>query len=418
MTLSAAYPKAMEPKAVFPEGAAAMTTEEIRALNDECIINTYGTRRLALVRGEGARVWDADGREYLDFMGGIAVAALGHCHPAVTQAITEQARTLVHVSNLYYIEPQVRLAQLLCENTFADRWFFCNSGAEANEAAFKIARRYWSQKGTPKPVIVTAHHSFHGRTLAAVTATGQPKYHEGFEPVMPGFKYVEYDNLPGLSQAITPDVGAVLLEPIQGEGGVRIPSEGYLAGVRDLCTKRGVLLILDEVQTGMGRTGTFFNYMQHGIAPDILTAAKGLGNGVPIGAMGCTEEVSTGFSTGSHASTFGGNPLCSAAAYAAVSAVLAPGFLERAADVGRHFADGLRKLQRKHAAIVEVRAKGLMVGVELNKAVGPLINLLIDEGVIAGPAGPNVLRFVPPLIITTEQADSANGALDKALGQF
>jgi acetylornithine/N-succinyldiaminopimelate aminotransferase len=294
---------------VFPqgpmEGVHAMDTAAIQALNDRHVINTYGTRKLALARGEGCRVWDAEGREYLDCFAGIAVCNLGHCHPAVTEAICEQARTLVHCSNLYYIEPQARLAELLAKHSFAPRWFFANCGATANEAAIKLARRYWAQKGTPKPHILTALSSFHGRTLAAITATGQSKFHEGFEPLVPGFTHVPYDDVAALEAAITPETGAIMLEPIQGEGGVRIPAADYLAKVRALCDKHKLLLILDEVQVGMGRTGTLFAHEQSGITPDIVTLAKALGNGVPIGAMGCTEEVSSGFSIGSHATTFG-----------------------------------------------------------------------------------------------------------------
>ena len=305
-----------------------MNTERIRELNDQHIINTYGARKLALVRGEGVKLWDADGKEYLDFFAGIAVTNLGHCHPAVTEAICKQAATLVHVSNLYYIEPQVLLADLLSKHTFAPRWFFCNCGATANEAAIKLARRYWFQKGTPRPEIVAMEHSFHGRTVAAITATGQPKYHEGFAPLVPGIHHVPYDDLEALRKAITPEVGAVMMEPIQGEGGVRVPSEGFLPAVRALCNERNVLLILDEVQTGMGRTGKFLAHEHYGVTPDIVTLAKGLANGVPMGALGCTEEAASGFSVGSHACTFGGNPLSSAAALATLQVLLAPGFLD------------------------------------------------------------------------------------------
>ncbi len=380
-------------------------TDALRARNDQCIINTYGTRNLALTRGEGVRVWDADGKEYLDFFAGIAVCNLGHAHPTVTEAIREQAGKLLHVSNLYYIEPQIQLAEMLCANCFADRWFFCNSGAEANEAAIKLARRYWAQKGTPKPGIVTARESFHGRTLAAITATGQPKYHEGFAPMVPGFTYVPYNDVAALEAAVTPETGAVLLEPIQGEGGVRVPHASYLKQVRALCDAKKILLILDEVQTGLGRTGTLFAHQDYGMTPDIMTLAKGLGNGVPIGAMGCTEEAASGFGPGSHAATFGGNPLSCAAAVATLEAILAPNFIESAAAVGEYFVDGLKDLAKDNDDIVEVRGKGLMIGVEFKETVMPLVGKLIASGVICGPAGPNVLRFVPPLIITNDQVD-------------
>ncbi|MEX2016340.1 MAG: aspartate aminotransferase family protein [Candidatus Hydrogenedentales bacterium] len=397
---------------------ATLSTDDIRELNDRHIINTYGPRKLALVRGEGTRVWDADGKEYIDFFAGIAVCNLGHCHPAVTEAIAEQARTLVHVSNLYYIEPQAKLAALLSEHCFADRWFFCNGGAEANEAAIKLARRYWAQKGTPKPDFITALQSFHGRTLATLTATGQPKYQQGFEPLVPGFTYVPYDDVDAIAKAITPQVGAIILEPVQGEGGVRVPVANYLKAVRAFCDKHGILLILDEVQTGLGRTGTLFSHTQSGITPDIMTLAKGLGNGVPIGAMGCTEEVASGFSVGSHACTFGGNPLSTAAALATLDVLLADGFIEAAAEVGAYFAERVQALAQTHKAIKQVRAKGLMIGVECDKAVTPLIGAMLDAGVICGPAGPNVLRFLPPLIITREDVDTVVGRLAQCLKNF
>ena len=393
-----------------------MNTSEIQALNDKHTINTYGARKLALVRGEGVKLWDADGIEYLDFFAGIAVTNLGHCHPEVTEAVCAQARKLVHVSNLYYIEPQVELAALLCRVSFADRWFFCNGGAEANEAAIKIARRYWAQKGSPKPVILSAHQSFHGRTLATITATGQPKFHQGFEPLLPGIGYFPFDDIAALGSLITPEVGAVLLEPIQGEGGVRVPSESYLKQVRELCTKKNVLLMFDEVQTGLGRTGKLFAHEHYGITPDIMTLAKGLGNGVPIGAMGCTEEVASGFTPGSHACTFGGNPLSSAAALATMKALTRPGFIEAAAKTGAYLFDRLGAMARKFDSVVDVRGKGLMAGVEMKDAVAPIIGKMIEARVICGSAGPNVLRFLPPLIVTEDHVDRAVAALETILG--
>jgi len=394
-----------------------MNTDAIQALNDQYVINTYGARKLALVRGEGARLWDADGREYLDFFAGIAVTNLGHCHPAVTEAVCRQARTLVHVSNLYYIEPQVQLAELLGKHSFAPRWFFCNGGAEANEAGIKLARRYWAHQGTPKPGIVTAHQSFHGRTLATITATGQPKYHQGFEPLLPGVAYVPFNDVDALAEAITPEVGLVLLEPIQGEGGIRVPAEDYLRRVRALCDEKNVLLMLDEVQTGLGRTGKLFAYEHYGIAPDIMTLAKGLGNGVPIGAMGCTEEAASGFSVGSHACTFGGNPLSTAAAVATMEALTQPGFIEEAAAVGAQLFESLAPLAEKYDGIVEIRGKGLMVGIEMKDAVAPIVERMLAAGIVCGPAGPNVLRFIPPLVVTKDDVARVVAALDQALGE-
>jgi acetylornithine/N-succinyldiaminopimelate aminotransferase len=393
-------------------------TDEIKALNDAHIINTYGARSVAISRGEGMYLWDADGKEYLDFFAGIAVCNLGHCHPAVTQAICDQAKKLVHVSNLYYIEPQTLLAAALSQHAFADKWFFCNGGAEANEAAIKLARRYWHMQGTPKPHIVTAHASFHGRTLATVTATGQPKYHDGFHPMMPGFHYVPFGDLAALEAAITPEVGAILLEPIQGEGGVRTPPDGYWPAVRNLCDERGVLLILDEVQTGLGRTGTLFAHQGYGITPDIMTLAKGLGNGVPIGAMGCTDRVATGFEPGSHACTFGGNPLSAAAALATMRALTAPGFLEKAAESGAYLFAELAKVAETSPSVVDVRGKGLMAGVEFTQPVAPLVKNLIAAGIICGPAGPNVLRFLPPLIVEKTHIDRMIAILKACLGEL
>lgn len=395
-----------------------MHTADIKALNDQHVLNTYGARRLAFVRGSGTKLWDAEGNEYLDCFAGIAVANLGHCHPAVTEAIVHQAQTLVHVSNLYYIEPQVELAKLLCAHSFADRWFFANCGATANEAAIKIARRYWSQKGTPKPEIITALDSFHGRTMATITATGQPKYQEGFGPMLPGIKYVPYDDVDALAAAIGPETGAVMLECVQGEGGVRVPKADYIANVRALCEKKKVLLILDEVQTGMGRTGKLFGHQHTGVTPDIVTLAKGLGNGVPIGAMGCTEEVASGFAPGAHATTFGGNPLCSAAALATVRELVKPGFLDEAAAKGAYFMDALRRLAAKRPHIKEVRGLGLMIGVELKDKSAPIIQGMLERGVICGPAGLNVLRFLPALVITREEIDTVVSTLDAVLGEY
>lgn len=395
-----------------------MDLSEMKAGSAANIINTYGERRLSLVRGEGTKLWDSTGREYLDFFSGISVTNLGHCHPAVTKALCAQANRLLHVSNLYYIEPQVQLAALLCAHSFADRWFFCNSGAEANEAAIKIARRYWVEKGSSRPVILTARRSFHGRTLTTLAATAQPKYQEGFEPLPPGFKYVEYNNVDSLRAAMRPEVGAVMLEPVLGESGIVVPDESYLAEVRALCNEHDAVMILDEIQTGSGRTGKLFAYMHSDITPDILTVAKGLGNGVPIGAMGCTEALAAGFAPGTHGTTFGGNPLCTAAALATMRTITEPGFLEQASEVGAHFAAGLKALVPKFDSILTVRVKGLMYGVEFTKSVNPLIDAMAEAGVICGPAGPQVLRFLPPLIINTVDADEVLTKLETALGAF
>ena len=395
-----------------------MNTSEIQALSNQFILNTYGQRKIALTRGEGATLWDAEGREYMDFFAGIAVCNLGHAHPAVTEAICEQAKKLLHVSNLYLIEPQVKLAAALSQQCFATKWFFCNGGAEANEAAIKLVRRYWTQKGTPKPVIISANASFHGRTLATVTATGQPKYHEGFAPLPQGFVHVPYGDVDAIAAAITPDTGAVLLEPVQGEGGVRVPAADYLQKVRALCDAKGILLILDEVQTGLGRTGKLFAHQHTGITPDIMSLAKGLANGVPMGAIGVTDEVATGFAPGSHAATFGGNPLSSAAALATLGALTAPGFLDQVVETSAYFFEKLQQFASVHPSVVEVRGKGLMVGIEFKEPVAPLLANLLDAGIICGPAGPNVVRFLPPLIITKEHVDRLIPILHACAGEL
>lgn len=394
-----------------------MSTAEIKALTEAHVINTYGVRKLAITRGEGAIVWDADGREYLDCFSGIAVCSLGHCHPRVTEAICAQARKLVHVSNLYYTEPQARLAEALSAASFAERWFFCNGGAEANEAAIKLARRYWHMQGAPRPGIIAAEGSFHGRTLTTISATGQPKYQEGFAPLTPGFTHVPFGDLAALRAAVTPETGAILLEPIQGEGGVRTAGTTYWQGVRKLCDAHGILLIFDEVQCGMGRTGNLFAYEGIGVRPDIITLAKALGNGVPIGAMGCTGRAAEGFAPGAHACTFGGNPLSCAAALATLEIMQSPGFLEQAREIGEHMLRSFNEIAVGCPRISEVRGQGLMIGVEFTEPVAPIVEKMIEGGVLCGPAGPNVLRFVPPLVLTREQADRAIALFRAAIGE-
>lgn len=395
-----------------------MNTQEINDLYVNNVINTYGPRKRAMVRGDGMRLWDAEGNEYLDFFAGIAVTAVGHCHPKVTEAICEQAKTLVHVSNLHLYESQAKLAELLCKNSFAEQWFFCNSGAEANEGAIKLARRYWVQKGTPKSTIVTANESFHGRTMTTLTASGQKKLHDGFDPLMQGFKYADFNDLAALEAQLTPDVGAILLEPVQGEGGIRICDPEYLKQVRALCDSKNILMILDEIQTGCGRTGALFAYEHANITPDIMTLAKGLGNGVPIGALGCTNEIAQGFSPGSHGSTFGGNPLCTAAALATMNVILDDELVENAKTSGAYFMEQLETLKSKHATVQEVRGSGLMIGVQLNDGVAPILEAMAQKGVICGPAGAKVLRFLPALIVTHEQIDHVVATLDAVLGEL
>ena len=391
--------------------------EELAQQAARVLATTYARFPLALVRGAGARVWDADGVEYLDFVAGIAVTALGHCHPKVTAALHAQAQTLLHVSNLYHIEPQIRLAQLLCEHSFADRCFFCNSGAEANEAAIKLARKHAKDHlSTDRYEIICMRDSFHGRTLAAVTATGQEKYHHGFEPLVPGFKHVPFNDLKAVERALDSRTCAVLVEPVQGEGGVRVPDPGYLPGLRRLCDAAGALLILDEVQVGMGRTGTLFAYQQSGIEPDILTLAKALANGVPIGALLAREVVAASFTPGTHAATFGGNPLATAAAVAVVTTMLEERIPEHAARLGKYLLGRLEGLKARHPRIREVRGMGLLIGIEIEGSARDVVQRCMARGLLVLTAGDAVLRMVPPLIITEAEVDRAVAILDQALG--
>ncbi|HET7342984.1 MAG TPA: aspartate aminotransferase family protein [Methylomirabilota bacterium] len=373
----------------------------------------YGARApICLVRGDGVRVWDSDGREYLDFGAGIAVASLGHCHPRVTGAIREAATTLLHVSNLYHTAPQIHLAKLLCEHSFADRVFFANSGAEANDAALKLVRKYAKERlATDRFEVIAAHNSFHGRTLATVSATGQPKYQHGFEPLMPGFKHVPYNDLRAMERAIDNRTAAVLLEPIQGEGGVHVPDDDYLPGVRKLCDATGALLILDEIQTGVGRTGRLWAYEHCGIEPDVMTVAKALANGVPIGAMLCREEAASVLTAGSHGSTFGGTPFVTSVALATLTTIIGEKVPDNAAQRGRQLMDGLRTLQAGGAPITTVRGRGLLIGVELARPAGPYVDACREAGLLVLSAGEKVLRLAPPLVVDAGDCQRALGIL-------
>ena len=394
-----------------------MNTDEIIKMGDACVMKTYGRLQMALVRGKGARVWDADGREYLDFVGGLAVNSLGHCHPAVTRAIADQAETLMHVSNLYYIEPQVKLARLLVENSCGDRVFFCNSGAEANEAAIKLARKYARLKGNGGYEILTALNSFHGRTLATITATGQTKYQQGFEPLPQGFRYVPFNDMAALNEAVAPHTCAVMLEPIQGEGGVNEADPGYLRQVRDFCSQKGLLLIFDEVQCGLGRTGKFLAHQHYGVEPDIFTLAKALGGGFPIGAMVAREEVAAAFVPGDHASTFGGNPLACASGLAAVNQLINHGVMDNCTRVGDYFKEKLQALAGRYPFITDVRGKGLILGVELSVDGRELVKRCQDNGLLINCVNNNVLRFLPPLIITGDDVDRAVSIIERVMGE-
>ncbi|HOK06998.1 MAG TPA: acetylornithine transaminase [Syntrophales bacterium] len=392
-----------------------MTTQELMALGERVIMGTYRRFPVVLARGEGSRVWDTEGKEYLDFVGGIAVCALGHCHPAVAEAVSRQVSLLCHVSNLYHIENQILYAAMLIKRSFADQVFFCNSGAEANEAAIKLARKYGNERLGGRHEIITMKGSFHGRTLATVAATGQEKFHKGFQPLPAGFRYVPFNDLDALKEAVNDKTCAVMVEPIQAEGGVNVPDGGYLAGVRALCDEQGILMILDEVQTGMGRTGTMFAHEYEGVTPHIMTLAKALGNGFPLGAMLATSDVASAFEPGSHASTFGGNPLAMAAARATLEIIAAEGFLEGVRERSSYFLEGLRELQRRLPVVKEVRGRGMLLGVELNAEGAEIIDRCREKGLLIASAGPRVLRFVPPLIVTRGEMDRALEILGEVL---
>ena len=392
------------------------SSETTASLADKYLFPTYKRPPFVLVKGEGCRVWDEKGKEYLDFVGGIAVCALGHSSPIVTRALDEQSKTLVHVSNLYYTRPQVELARLLVENSFADRVFFCNSGAEANEAAIKIARRYTREKfGPGKHTIICMQGSFHGRTMATLSATGQFKVQIGYDPLLEGFKFVPFNDLAALRNAVDDTVCAVMLEPIQGEGGIVVPHPDYLKGVKEICREKGALLIFDEIQTGMGRTGRLFAYEHFGVSPDIMSLAKALGNGLPIGAMLSTELLSSAFGPGSHASTFGGTPLVTAVSKAVLSSLLTDGWLEHCRNMGNYFMARLEELKKRHACIKEVRGLGLIIGVELDRPGAPVLEACVQRGFLINCAQEKVLRFVPPLVVTKKEIDQLIEALDAVL---
>lgn len=404
--------------------ATHMTTSGIADMSAQYLMPTYSRASIAPVRGSGVRVWDADGREYLDFLGGIAVCGLGHCHPAVVAAIEGQARALLHCSNLYLIGGQALLAKALLEGTPFGKAFFCNSGAEANEAAIKLARKYAKTKhGEGRYEIISAWRSFHGRTLATITATGQPHYQKGFEPLPAGFRYVPFGDVSALQYAIGPDTAAVLLEPVQGEGGVNVPGDSYFKEVRRICDASGVLLILDEVQTGLGRTGKMFAFEHYGIEPDAVTLAKALGGGVPIGALLATDEVARVFTPGTHASTFGGNPLACAAALAVLTTMKAEGVIENAAEIGRYFMAKLGALAARCPQAVEVRGKGLMVGMEFKPdaergLLAPARDIVAGctaRGLLVNAVSDTTVRFLPPLIVKRAEVDEAVAILEKVV---
>lgn len=396
---------------------------------DQVVMTTYGRFPITLVRGEGCRVWDDQGRSYLDFVAGIATCTLGHAHPALVETVSRQMQTLHHVSNLYYIPQQGALAQWLVAHSCGDRVFFCNSGAEANEAAIKLARKYaHTVRHIANPIIITAQSSFHGRTLATITATGQPKYQQHFDPLVPGFAYVPYNDFAALEALVAsldqpePQVAAILLEPLQGEGGVRPGDRAYFEQVRQLCTAKGILLIFDEVQVGIGRTGSLWGYETLGVEPDIFTSAKGLAGGVPIGAM-IAKEFCAVFQPGDHASTFGGNPLATAAALTVCETLEKENLLENVRDRGQQLRTGLRELAATYPHLIaEVRGWGLINGLELQPdtplTAAEVVKAAISEGLLLVPAGPKVVRFVPPLIVSAAEIDMALGAVSRAFAHL
>jgi len=387
-----------------------MNTEEIIALDKEYVMQTYGRQPLALKEGKGAVVWDVEGRPYIDCVAGIAVNNVGHAHPNVVEAISKQAHKLIHTSNIYYTEEQARLAELLVKVSPHQKAFFCNSGAEANEGAIKLARKY-----TGKGEIIAMENSFHGRTITTITATGQHKYKKNFGPLTPGFKHVPYGDVEAVREAITDKTAAVLVEPIQGEGGIIIPPEGYLEELKKVCHENDVLLIFDEVQTGFGRTGEMFASQTFKVAPDITTLAKAIAGGFPMGAVLASEEVGNAFEPGDHAATFGGGPLACAAALASIQTIQDEGLLAQSRSHGECFKAQLKDLFQEYGIVEDVRAMGMMLGMEMSMPCASMVDEMRQQGVLVNCTAGNVLRFVPPLVITTEQINEVTDSLDEVL---
>lgn len=394
-----------------------MTNKDIAERGQKVVMNTYARFPIAPVKGKGSYIWDADGKQYLDFIGGIAVCALGHCHDELQQVIRQQTAALWHVSNLYWIEPQVRLAEKLIDISGMDKAFFCNSGAEANEAAIKLARKYFYRHQEPgRNQIIVFNDSFHGRTLATLTATGQKKYQEGFAPLPAGFAYADFNSLATVEKLISDETAAIMIEPVQGEGGVYPADPVFLNSLQRICDREGILLIFDEVQCGVGRSGKFMAYQSYGIRPDIVTMAKGLGGGFPIGAMLATDKAAGGFAPGDHASTFGGNPLATAVANRVVELVSAPAFLDNINKLGGYLRDSLASI--KDERIITVRGKGLMLGVEFSTPIRGLVTICMENGLLLLGAGTNVMRFVPPLNINEKEVNQAVAIFKKSLQEW
>lgn len=393
-------------------------SQDLMNTADKVIAKTYKRFPVVITKGSGCSLWDSEGKKYNDFVSGIAVCNLGHAHPKVSEALSKQADILLHVSNLYYTEPQIELASLLIQNSFADRVFFCNSGAEANEAAIKLARKYYKDRGEKERYrIVTMEKSFHGRTMATLSATGQDKIRNGFEPILEGFDYIPFNDIDALRKSIGPSTCAVLMEPIQGEGGVRCPNPDYLKAVRNLCNETNVLLIFDEIQTGMGRTGKLFAYEHFGIEPDIMTLAKALANGLPIGAMLAGEDIAEAFGPGAHASTFGGTPIITAASVQVVKVLLEENIIHHCEEMGAYFKERLLGLKHKHGSIVDVRGMGLLLGMKLDREGDTVVNACMEKGFLINCIQGNILRFIPPLIVEKEEIDALVMCLDEVLGK-
>ena len=383
------------------------------------VAKTYGRYPLVAASGEGCWLTDVDGNKYLDFLAGVAVNNLGHCHPKVVATLQEQVAQLIHCSNYYHIPSQIELAELICEHSFGDQVFFCNSGAEANEAAIKLARKYSTETYSKNRYeIITAKVSFHGRTLCTLSATGQEKIQLGFAPLIPGFKYVTYGDIEALKESIGPQTCAIMLEPIQGEGGINVPPAGYLKAVRELCDKHNLLLIFDEIQVGVGRTGSLFAYQQEGIEPDIMTLAKALAGGPPIGAMVSRHPYIDALGPGTHGSTFGGNPLVTAAAVTTLKVMLEDGVLDNCLAMGDYLCQQLEKLKEKYSFIKTIRGRGLIIGMELSIDGGDIVTTALTRGLLINCTMGNVLRFVPPLIVTSEEIDQMIGILDGILAEI
>ncbi len=390
---------------------------EIAARGAQVLVGNYAPQPITLVRGEGCTLYDAEDKAYLDLMGGIATATLGHAHPRLRAALEEQASRLWHVSNLYTTEPQIRLAERITAHSFAEAVYFCNSGAEANEAALKLARRHFHDRGEERFEIVAFRGAFHGRTLFTVSATGTPAYWEGFGPMVPGISHASWGDLDDVHSKLSPRTAAILVEPIQGEGGLRTPPPGFLQGLRDLADENGCLLLFDEVQAGMGRTGTLFAYEQEGVVPDVMTLAKGLGGGIPIGAMCTTRALSRALVPGTHASTFGGNPLACAVAAAVFDELLEGGVLDHAKAMGERLGEGLEAIAAEAGPtrVREARGRGLLRGLALCEPPGPVIEACRERGVLVISAGDNVLRLAPPLVIRAEEIDRGLAVIREVL---